>query len=160
MTKVLNLVDRVLNYIETPVLMLTGVLLLGSLFYAAVVRYTHLGSFPEETELSWFLYCWMVFIGSSSVLRAGDHPHVSLVRKKLGWKYEIVLFIISMAYLGGLIYILTSYRWLYSVQKTAVMQLSLTYFYDAALIGFSFMIIRYIVKVLSLIHIKRRGEKS
>ena len=160
LVKALNLVDRILNYVEVLVSILTSVLLLGSLFYAAVVRYARLGSFPEETELSWLLYCWMTFIGSSSVLRVGDHPHISMMREKLGWKYVIVLYTISILYLGGLIYTLASYRSLYSVQKTAVMQLSLTYFYDAALVGFSFMIIRYLIKILSLIHIKRGGETA
>ncbi|MEM1638563.1 MAG: TRAP transporter small permease [Desulfurococcaceae archaeon] len=155
--KAINLVDKIINFIETPILITTGILLLSSLFYAGVVRYAHIGSFPEETELSWFLYTWMVFVGSSSVLRKGDHPHIRLMREKLGWKYEILLYIVSILYLSGIIYILISYRWLYAVQKTAVMRISLAYFYDAAIIGFSLMIIRYVIKILTTIHVKARG---
>jgi TRAP-type C4-dicarboxylate transport system permease small subunit len=158
MVRALNLVDKVLNYIEVSVLVVTGVLLLGSLFYAALVRYAHLGSFPEETELSWLLYSWMVFIGGSSVLRKGDHPHVSAVREKFGWRYEVALYVISVVYLSGLVYVLVSYRWLYAAQKTAVMQLSLTYFYGAALVGLSFMVVRYVIKILNLVRTKGGSE--
>lgn len=156
--KITSLIDKIINFMEIPVLIVTGILLLGSLFYAGIVRYTRLGSFPEETELSWLLYTWMIFIGSSSVLRKGDHPHVSFMREKFGWKYKVALYIVSIIYLSGFIYILVSYRWLYVVQRTAVMRISLAYFYNAAIIGFSLMIIRYIIKILRTIHAKKRGE--
>lgn len=155
--RALVIVDRTLNTIETLVLLVTGVLLVSSLFYAAVVRYTHLGSFPEETELSWLLYSWMVFIGSSSVLRGGDHPRVEILPRKLGWKYKIVIYVVSIIYLASIIYILVNYRWLYSVQKTAVMRLSLIYFYDAVIVGYSFMIVRYVIKIFNLVKTRGRG---
>lgn len=158
--KLLGLVDKVLNYVEVPILLFTSILLLGALFYGALVRYLHLGSFPEETELSWLFYTWMVFIGSSSVLRRGEHPHVSFMRNKLGWKYEVIIHAVSMIYLGTLMYVLVSYSWLYAKQKTAVMALSLAYFYNAAIIGFSLMITRYFIKILTHICAKARGEEK
>lgn len=157
--RIVGLIDKMLNIVEITVLVITGVILLGSLFYAGVVRYAHLGSFPEEIELSWLLYSWMVFVGSSHVLRKGDHPHVSMLREKLGWWYTLVIYAISIAYLVVMLHILITYRYLYAVQRTAVMRLSLRYFYDAALVGFSFMIIRYVLKSIMVVHRRFAGEK-
>lgn len=149
-SKILSAVDRALSAVEISVLLATGIAIVATLFYGAVVRYFLHGSFPEEAELSWLMYTWLVFLGSSYVLRGGDHPNVTLVRGRFGAKYTAALYLVCLAYIAVIIHYALQYSRIFLLQVTATMRLPMAYFYGAMIVGFTFMAVRYSMKLVRL----------
>lgn len=149
-SKVLSAADRALSAVEISVIVATGSVIVATLFYGAVVRYFLHGSFPEEAELSWLMYTWLVFLGSSYVLRGGDHPNVMLIRGKFGAKYTVALYLVCLAYIVIIIYYALQYSRIFLLQRTATMRLPMAYFYGAMIAGFIFMALRYLMKIVRL----------
>lgn len=148
--KLLKAIDKVLLGIEATVIIVTGVLITITLFYGAIVRYIIHGSFPQEAELSWLLYTWLVFIGSSYVLSKGDHPTVTFIRGRLGKIYDLLIYLVCIVYVSIILRQAILYSDIFILQKTATMGLPLYYFYAALILGFIFIDIRYITKVIAL----------
>lgn len=148
--RIIGLIDEVLMGVEVVVLGVTGVTIIVALLYSAIVRYYLKGSFPEAPELTWFAYTWMVFVGSSAVLRTGDHPYVGFIRDKHSRIYKTAIYTVSIVYLVAIIYAMLASPKIVWMQKTVVLGLPLRYFYYALILGFSFMIIRYIMKIAKL----------
>lgn len=150
MLKILKILDKSLKIVEGVILIFCGIIIIGALLYSAIVRYFLRGSFPEAPELTWFMYTWMVFLGSSAVLGSGDHPLVSIFRGKRGKLYNIVIYVLCVLYIAVLLYALYIMPRILWMQKTIVLQIPYIYFYAAMVIGFSFMIIRYIIKIIMI----------
>ncbi|AFL67077.1 TRAP transporter small permease [Desulfurococcus amylolyticus] len=148
--KLLRAINRVLLSIEATVIIVAGVLITVALFYGAIVRYVIHGSFPQEAELSWLLYTWLVFIGSSYVLSKGDHPTVTFIRGRLGKIYNLFIYLVCIVYVSIILRQAILYSDIFVLQKTATMGLPLYYFYAALILGFIFIDIRYIMKVIDL----------
>ncbi|MEL9908724.1 MAG: TRAP transporter small permease [Desulfurococcus sp.] len=148
--KLLRVIDRVLVGIEATVIIVAGVLITVALFYGAIVRYVMHSSFPQEAELSWLLYTWLVFIGSSYVLSKGDHPTVTIIRGRLGKIYNLLIYLICIVYVSIILRQAILYSDIFMLQKTATMGLPLYYFYAALILGFVFIDIRYIMKIIDL----------
>jgi TRAP-type C4-dicarboxylate transport system permease small subunit len=149
-SRVLKVLDRALSAVEISVILVTGVAIVSALFYGAIVRYLLHGSFPEEAELSWLMYTWLVFLGSSYVLRGGDHPNVTLIRGRFGARYAAALYLVSLAYVVLILYQTLQYSRIFLLQRTATMRLPMAYFYGAMVVGFTFMAVRYVMKLVRL----------
>ncbi len=149
-SKVLSAVDRALSAVEVSVMLVTGIVIVSALFYGAIVRYFLHGSFPEEAELSWLVYTWLVFLGSSYVLRGGDHPNVTLIRGRFGSRYVAAVYLVCLAYIALIVYQAFQYSRIFLLQRTATMRLPMAYFYGAMITGFIFMAVRYSMKLIRL----------
>lgn len=150
--KMLTSLDKLLRIFEMVVLVITGVVILYALLYGALIRYMFKGSFPEEAELCWLMFTWMVMIGSSYVASVGDHPSVTTFKSKMGKTYNITIY--AMGILTILVFLYSLFRvpsffWERVIAPT--LNLKQTYFYLPIAIGSSFWIIRYILKIIVLL---------
>jgi len=156
----LSIIDKLLLIIEAPIILVCGVLLIGLLLYAAIVRYflSPFGiSVPYEDELSRFFFTWLSLLGASYLLRSGDHPDVSFLKNRIIRKGVIGKVYISMIYLSVIVFlciilyatldILPLYYGYYSV----VLRIPMVYYYYATVVAFICMIIRYFMKIIQFI---------
>ncbi len=145
-----RVLGSVMDVVENAVAIATGVTIISVLVYGAIIRYILKGSFPEAQELTWISYTWMVFIGSSIAVRHGDHPLVSLIRSRRGALYNALLYLLCVAFIAAVLYAAAITPRILLEQVTSVMRLRMWYFYLGLFVGMSFMLVRYITKVLRL----------
>uniref|UniRef100_A0A7C2Z882 TRAP transporter small permease n=1 Tax=Ignisphaera aggregans TaxID=334771 RepID=A0A7C2Z882_9CREN len=149
--KGVNIVDKVMFVVEVLVAIVTGTIIIADIFYATIGRYTNLWGASEEVELTTWMYIVMVFIGSSLALRLGDHPNVTLIPRRLGRRYQTLIYVIDIVVLGVILYATQSLPRIYWAQKTQIMKIpSGYYYYYPIIVGCSFMIVRYILKIIKL----------
>ncbi len=155
-----SLVDRFLLIIEAPVIITCGVLLIGVLLYASIVRYflSSLGiSVPYEDELSRLFFTWLSLLGASYLLRSGDHPDVSflkdrIVRKRfIGKVYMTTIYLLVIVFLCVVLYATLDALPLYYNYYSTVLRIPMVYYYYAAVIAFICMIIRYSMKLAQFV---------
>lgn len=149
--KILSVTDRVIGTAEMVILIITGVVIIATLFYGAVVRYILKGSFPEQAEVAWFTYTWMVFMGSAAALRSGDHPLVSIIRGKRGKAYNVAMCVVCIAFLVLIVYAICTLNPIIWRQKTIILGIEYAYFYTAMIFGLVLMITRYVFKIILLL---------
>lgn len=152
LVRLLTLADRALRVFEIAVLTITGVIILYALLYGALVRYFIKGSFPEEAELCWLMFTWMVLIGSSYASSVGDHPSVTTFKSKMGKLYNVAIYLVGIItmslFLYGLLR-LPSFFWERLIAPT--LGLKQVYFYAPILIGGILWIVRYVIKILVML---------
>ncbi len=150
LTKTISYMDKALAAIEIPVVFITELGIISVLLYGAINRYFIHGSFPQEAELAWIFHIWLVFIGGSLVLSRGDHPYVGIIRDKRGKLYKTFMMLLCIAFSAIMLYFVIDYYPVYSIQKTTFLRLPKTVLYTAMILGFTFIIIRYIIKIVLL----------
>ncbi len=148
--KVLKYLDKALATIEIPVVFVCGAGIIMVLLYGAINRYIIHGVFPQEPELAWLFHMWLVFIGGSLVLRKGDHPYVGIIREKRGKLYKTIIILLCLVFAATMLYATLDFYSVYSLQKTTFLRLPMTTLYMAMILGFLFIIIRYIIKIILL----------
>lgn len=142
-------IDTVVRAFEIVVILVTGGVILYALLYGSIIRYFFRGSFPEEAELCWIMFTWMVLLGSSYVTSVGDHPTVTMFRAKMGRLYSIILYVVGIATLALFLYGLfrvPSFFWDRIIAPT--LNLSQRYFYAPIIMGGLFWITRYVFKII------------
>jgi len=150
LVKTISYIDKALAAIEIPVVFITEVGIISILLYGAINRYFIHGTFPQEAELAWIFHIWLVFIGGSLVLRKGDHPYVGIIRDKKGKLYKTFVMLLCILFSAVMLYYVIDYYDVYGIKKTTFLRLPMTLLYAAMILGFTFMIIRYIIKIIIL----------
>jgi len=148
--KIISYIDKVLASIEIPVVFITELGIISVLLYGAINRYFIHGTFPQEAELAWIFHIWLIFIGGSLVLRGGDHPFVGIIRDKRGKLYKTIMMLLCIIFSAIMLYYTIDYYGVYGIQKTTFLRLPKTILYIAMILGFTFMIIRYTIKIILL----------
>ncbi len=158
-TRALKYLDSVLTAIEIPIVFVCGVGIISVLLYGAINRYIIHGVFPQEPELAWLFHMWLVFIGGSLVLRVGDHPFVGIIREKKGKIFKTAIYLACISFAGVMLYALIEFYDTYKLQKTTFLRLPMTALYAAMILGFSFIIVRYVMKIILLYKPVEEGKK-
>lgn len=149
-SSILNIVDKVFAAIEASVLVVTGSIIIATLFYGAIVRYFLKGSFPEQVEITWYMHTWLVYVGSAAVLRFGDHPMVGLVRGKRGKVYNTLMYVVCIAFPSIILYTMYTLPRIIWRQRSIILGIEYTYFYIAMTVGLVLMIVRYVMKLIRM----------
>jgi len=150
LAKTISYIDKALASIEIPVIFITELGIISVLLYGAINRYFIHGAFPQEAELAWIFHIWLVFIGGSLVLRGGDHPFVGIIRDKKGKLYKTIMILFCIIFSAIMLYYTIDYYGVYSIQKTTFLRLPKSILYAAMILGFTFIIIRYTIKIILL----------
>lgn len=149
--KTLVLVDKVLGYIEEAFSYL-GLILVLMLVAVAFSRYFLRIPTPFEEEISLLLNLWTICLGMSIVLRTGDHINTPIIYDKavakIGRGYRVLIYLISATFLALMIYFLYLRFPIITRGVTEYVRLPYATFYYALIVAFSFMLLRYMMKII------------
>lgn len=150
---ILRAVDRVIDFVERAAAVACGTALLVILTYSAIGRYIAGYGAPEETELTWLFFKWLSFLGASSIVRTGDHPSLGILFDRLakrglkGKIYASLTKVMCITFAAAIIYGVYKMYPIISISVTTMLRLPLTLYYAAAVIGLTFLSIRYTIKI-------------
>lgn len=149
--------DKILAFIEIPIMIVTASGIIGLLTYSALGRYVlHVGVIFED-ELARTLYLWLSMISASYVIRTSDHINVGILLERivkrndlLGKAYQILVYSINIAFLLTMFYIFLYRLPEYVGVRTLLLRMPVICFYAAAAVGVLFMSLRYLTRILMI----------
>ncbi|MEM0059734.1 MAG: TRAP transporter small permease [Desulfurococcaceae archaeon] len=151
--RALGVFDKVLGFIEEPFTYL-GIILVLMLVGVAFSRYFLKYPTPFEEEVSLLLNLWMVCLGMSIVLRTGDHINTPILydkivaRKRIGRIYRVLIYLVSIGFSALMLYFIYLKFPILTKGRTEYMRFPYAVYYSGLIIAFSFMILRYTIKIV------------
>lgn len=135
MEKIDRLVDLIYGKIVGYIVKIIGFVMTGSVLLQVISRYILPVPFPWTEELSRLTFVWFAFLGATMTLVNNGHLGVDyLFRKcneKTKWVFEIITWVVIIAFSLLMLYSGISIVQIVAKQKTAIFRISLAYSYLA-----------------------------
>ncbi|MEM2005758.1 MAG: TRAP transporter small permease subunit [Zestosphaera sp.] len=154
--KILSFLDKIIFLFEFPATLL-GLVLIVFLVYVGVARYFFQMATPYEDEFSLLIHLWMVNLGMSLVVRQGDHVTTKILydrivtRGKVGRAYSVFVELVKIAFIILMLWFLYQTFPLLTRGVTEYMRWPFAAYYSALVVGFTFMLIRYVLVTVGMV---------
>lgn len=154
--KLIAFFDKVLFAVELPTSFL-GLVLILFLVYVGIARYFLRIATPYEEEFSLLVHLWTVNLGMSLVIRQGDHVATKILydrivaRGRVGKVYKVFVEILKILFIALMLWFLYQTFPLLTRGVTEYMRWPFAAYYSAIAVGLTFMLVRYIMTVLSIL---------
>jgi len=151
--RILQFFDRIFYSVEITATII-GMFIIPFLVFVGISRYFLKQATPYEEELTLLLHIWLVNLGFSLVLRYGDHAVVTIFydklvkRERFGKAYQSFIILINLAFIAIVMWYFYQTFPLLTRGVTEYMRWPFIWYYSALVVGFVFMAVRYLMKII------------